>query len=161
MEVVRNGVGVDLGDRAFLGTHATGEVTEVIDREWDIRRHRFAQRLAVVDRLGDGQPLQVCFHPVGNAVQDVGAIGCRGFAPRRFGAMRGVEREFDIGLARTRNRRERFTSDGGDVVEILAANRLDPFTANKIRILLFVREFGGQKLHLSVIHLSAPHMFEW
>jgi hypothetical protein len=90
--------------------------------------------------------LKVRFHPVCDAVQDVGTLGCRGFAPRRFGAMRRVEREFDIGLARTRDRRERFTCDRRDVVEILAASRLDPFTADKIRILLFVREFSGQKL---------------
>ncbi len=52
VEVIRDGVVIDLGERAFLRAHAAGEIAEMIDRERDVGRHRFADRLAVVDRFG-------------------------------------------------------------------------------------------------------------
>ncbi len=54
---------VDLGDRAFLGTDASGEVTEVIDSQGEIGGHSLADRFAVVPCLNGGEHLEVVFHP--------------------------------------------------------------------------------------------------
>jgi hypothetical protein len=49
VEVVGDGVGVDLAERPFLRAHAAGEVAEVVDRQRDVGVQRLADRLAVVD----------------------------------------------------------------------------------------------------------------
>ena len=45
---------VDLAQRAFFGPNAGREITEVIDREWNVGIAGLTDRLAVVDGLGEG-----------------------------------------------------------------------------------------------------------
>ena len=75
VEMIGDGVMVDLADRAFLGTGATGEIAEMVDRQRNIGMGRLADRLAVVDRLGHRDQIQIGFHPVGDLQQDVGPFG--------------------------------------------------------------------------------------
>ena len=74
VEVVGDGVLVELGEPAFLGPDAAGEVAEVIDRQREVGRGGLADRLAVVDRLDEGEGLEVGLDPVGDPVEDVGAV---------------------------------------------------------------------------------------
>ena len=98
MEVVGDGVLVDLGQRAFLGADRAGEIAEVVDCQRDIGVERFADRLAVVPGFGDRDGLEVLLDAVGDLVEDHRPLGGRGLAPRRRGGMRGVQRLLDIGL---------------------------------------------------------------
>ncbi|CAM2147310.1 hypothetical protein PT2222_10131 [Paraburkholderia tropica] len=156
MEVIGDRVVIDFGDAAFLRAHAAREIAKVIGRERNVGGQRFAQRLAVVDGFGHGELVQVLLDAVGDAIEDVGALGRRGLAPGGLGFVRGVERQLDVGFARARNRRERMAGDRRDVVEILAAQRRDPLAADEVAVLLLVRELGRQELHVRVIHLRAP-----
>ena len=70
VEVIGDGVVVDLGQRAFLGADAAGEIAEVIDGERHVGVRRLADRLAVVDGLDGGEDLEVLLHAVGDLVQD-------------------------------------------------------------------------------------------
>ena len=67
VEMVGDGVVVDLGNRAFLGTDAAGEVAEMIDGQRDVGVGRLADRLAVVPGLGEGDQVEILLHPVGDA----------------------------------------------------------------------------------------------
>ena len=58
VEVVGDGVVVDLADRAFLGADAAGEVAEVVDGERQVGGRRLADRLAVVERLDDREHVE-------------------------------------------------------------------------------------------------------
>ena len=82
VEVIGDRVVIDLGDRAFLGAHAAGEIAEVIDGERNVRSHRLADRLAVVERLDHGEQLEIALHLVGDLVEEPGALGRRGACPR-------------------------------------------------------------------------------
>ena len=53
VEVVGDGVVVDLRQRALLAAQDTGEVAEVVDRQRQVGGQRLADRLAVLPRLGD------------------------------------------------------------------------------------------------------------
>ena len=81
VEMVGDGVVVDLRQRAFLGADAAGEVAEVVDGQRHVRRHGLAHRLAVVPGFGHRQHFQILFHPVGDAVETVGPLRRRGAAP--------------------------------------------------------------------------------
>ena len=81
VEVVGHGVVVDLGDRALLGADGAGEVAEVVDGQRQVGVEGLADRLAVVPGLGDREHLEVLLHPVGDLVEDDGALGGGGLAP--------------------------------------------------------------------------------
>ena len=81
VEVVGDGVVVDLGDGAFLGADAAGEVAPVIDGQGNIGGHGFADGLAVVPGFGQGEHFEVVFHALGNLDHEVGAMGGAGVAP--------------------------------------------------------------------------------
>ena len=74
MKVVRHRVVVDLTEAAFLRADAAREIAEVVDGERDVRSEGLANRLAVVDRFRECERLEVCFHPIGDSVEDVGSI---------------------------------------------------------------------------------------
>ena len=96
VEVVGDGVLVDLRQRALLGPDRAGEVAEMVDRQRDVGVQRLADRLAVVPGLGDGDLLEVLLDPVGDLVQNVRALGRPRSCPSRGGVVRGVQGEFDI-----------------------------------------------------------------
>ena len=98
---------VDLGDPALLGADRAGEVAEVVDRQRNVGAERLADRLAVLPALGDREHLQVRLDRVGDRVQDLGALGRRGLAPRLARRVRGVERELDVLRRRARDLAER------------------------------------------------------
>ena len=95
VEVVGDGVVVDLGDAALLGADGAGEVAEVVDGQREVGGQGLADRLAVVPGLGDREHLEVLLDPVGDLVQDVRALGRRRSCPRparRRGRRRGRAR---------------------------------------------------------------------
>ena len=92
VEVVGDGVLVDLRERALLGPDRAREVAEVVDGERDVGGQRLADRLAVLPALGDGELLEVLLHPVGDLVEDVARSATERAAPgarRRRARRRG------------------------------------------------------------------------
>ena len=61
---------INLTDRAFLRTDRSGKVAEVIDCKWDISRHCFPNWLAIFPRFSNRNHFKICFHAIGNLVQD-------------------------------------------------------------------------------------------
>lgn len=112
MEVVGDGVLVDLGDRALLRAKGTGEVAEVVDGERDVRGEGLADGLAVVPGLGDGDLLEVLLDAIGDAEQDQRTLGDGGLAPGRCGGVGGVEGEVDILGGRAGDLAEHLAVDG-------------------------------------------------
>ncbi len=96
MEMIGDGVVIDLADRTFLGADRAGEIAEMVDRERDVGGHRLADRLAVVPRLGKRNLLQVRFDAVGDLVEHLRPFGDRGAPPRVFRSVRGVESGLDV-----------------------------------------------------------------
>ncbi|MCY1200129.1 hypothetical protein D9M72_115550 [compost metagenome] len=154
MEMVGNGVGVDLGDAAFLRTDAAGKVAEVVDRQRQVGGGGFAHRLAVVDALGHGQQLQVGLDAVGDAAQDIGALGGGGVGPRGLGGVGGVQRGVDILLAGARHARERLAGDRRDRLEVLAAGGRHPLAADVVLVLLLVGVADAQLGDFRHVHVS-------
>ena len=97
VEVVGDGVVVDLGEAALLGADRAGEVAEVVDGQRHVGGGGLADRLAVVPGLGPGQQVDVRLHPVGDAVQDQRALGDAGPAPGVLRRVGGVEGGLDVG----------------------------------------------------------------
>src|SRR5699024_1242742 len=75
VEVVGDGVVVDLGQPALLGADGTGEVAEVVDGQRKVGVEAFAHGLAVVPGLGDGEQFEAVLHAVGDPVEDVRPFG--------------------------------------------------------------------------------------
>src|SRR5690606_6564040 len=132
VEVVRDGVLVDLGDRALLRADRAREVAEVVDRERDVGREGLADGLAVLPRLRDGDPLEVLLHAVGDLVEDHGALGRARAAPGAGGAVRGVEGALDVVGVPARDLGERAARDGAGVLEVLPARRRDVLAADPV-----------------------------
>ena len=134
MEVIRDGVVIDLRDRAFLRTDAAGEVAPVIDCKRKIGIHGFADRLAVVPCLGQRQELEVIFHPLCNLVHQDGAVRGAGMTPALAGGMCCVQCPFNVLSIGARNLAECLPGDWRYVLEILAGSGLDPLAANVVAI---------------------------
>ena len=92
VEVVGDGVVVELGEPALLGPDAAREVAEVVDSQRQVRVRGLADRLPVVDRLDEGEGVEVGFDPVGDAVEDVGPVRRRGGVPAEGRGVGRVER---------------------------------------------------------------------
>ena len=151
--MIRDGVFVDIAQRAFLGANATREVAEVIDCQRDIGIERFANRLAVVNGFCVGQQLEIRLDAVRDFQQDVGAVrgGC--LSPGVGGSVRCIESQFDILGARACNLRVHLTGDRCDDVEILILGWGDPLAANEVVVLGFVGDFGAGGTGLCIKHL--------
>ncbi|MCY1175544.1 hypothetical protein D9M73_157870 [compost metagenome] len=102
VQVVGHCVAVDFGRTAFLGAYAASEVAEVVGSQWDVGVEGFANGLAVVPCLGDGQQFEVLFDTVGDFQQDQRARLRRGRAPGVSGGMGGVQGLFNVFGAGTR-----------------------------------------------------------
>ena len=94
--VVSQRILVHLANAAFLSADDACEITEVVDGQWDVCIDCFADALAVVQRFGQSQYLQVLFDPVSNLVQDVGTLGGAGLAPSGRRCMGCIQCGFDI-----------------------------------------------------------------
>ena len=90
MEMISNGVFIDLADAAFLGANGTGKVAKLIDSQRDIRHQSLTYRLTVFVAFGDSDGFEVGFHLVCDFEEQVGAFSDTGFAPSIFGSMRGI-----------------------------------------------------------------------
>ncbi len=134
VEVIGDRVVIDLGDRAFLGAQAAGEVTEVVDGERNVGGHRLADRLAVVERLDHRDQLEIALHAIGDLEQHAGAHGRRGVAPLGTHLVRRIKREFDVFGRRPGDFAERLAGDGRQVGEVLALDGSDPLAADKVVI---------------------------
>ena len=75
VEMIGDGVVIDLADRAFLGADRAGEIAEMVDGQRNVGGHGLADRLAVVPGLGERKLLQIGFDPVGDLVEDLRAFG--------------------------------------------------------------------------------------
>ena len=132
--VVGGGVVVELGQPAFLGADGGGEVAEVVGGERDVGVEGFADRLAVVPGFGDGEHLEVLVDPVGDLVQDRGALGDGGLAPGRCDLVGGVQRQLDVLGGAAGDLAEGLAGDGGDVLEVLALDRGNPLAADPVLV---------------------------
>lgn len=103
MEMIGNRVVVDFADRAFLSADAACEITEMVDRQRNIRIGGFAQRLAIIPGFSPGDEVEIVFDPLGDPEQDVGAFRDARLAPFFAGLVGSIERELDVGCIRTRH----------------------------------------------------------
>ena len=134
MEVVGHGVGVDLADAAFLGAQTACEVAEVVHRQRQVGGETFADRLAVVPGLGNGEHRQVLLQRVGDLEQDVRALGGRRLSPLGRRGMGGVERRVDVLCGSPGDLGERLAVHRRDVLEVLSLDRLDPLAADEVAV---------------------------
>src|SRR6202040_670824 len=139
MEVIRDGVVIDLGQRTLLRPDSPGKIAEMIDGQRQVGGQRLPDGLAVVPRLGQGQRLQVLFDAVGDLVEDVGAFGGGRLAPLRRGGVGRIESLVDVGVVRAGHFAERLSGHGCRILEVLTAHRRDPFTADEVFVAGFVR----------------------
>src|SRR5699024_9946613 len=136
IEVIGDGVVVDLGEPALLGAQGTGEVAEMVGSQGDVRSESFADGLTVVPGVRDGDFLEVLLDTVGDAMQDQGTLGRGDLAPGWRCLVCCVEREFDVcGLA-AGHLTEHLTGDGCDVVHVLTIDWWDPLTADEVLVAL-------------------------
>src|ERR1035437_8284991 len=150
MEVVCRGVIVDLGHPAFLGTDGAGEVTEVVGGQRDVRVQGLPDGLAVVPGLGNGEQLQVLHHPVRDLVQDHGSIRWRGLAPGRGGLVGCVQGKLNVLFGAAGCLGELLAGDGGEVREVLALGRGNPFPADPVLVASFELDLGADLTGLCI-----------
>jgi hypothetical protein len=113
----------------------------VVDDQRHVGMGGLADRLAVVERLDQREQIEIGFQLVGDLVQNARALGDRRLAPGVLGLMGGIERQFDVGRGRTRNRAEFLASDRTRIVEIASLDRRHPLAADEI-----VVSFSDQNL---------------
>ena len=93
MNVISDGVAIDLGGAAFLGAQAPGEIAEVVGGQRDVGVEGFADGLAVVPGFGDRQQFEVLFDAVGDFQQDqragLGGSGAPGIGSGVGSSVRG------------------------------------------------------------------------
>src|SRR5699024_3246939 len=121
-----------LGDAAFLRPDRRGEVAEVVDGQREVRGQGFADALAVVPGLGDGEHLEVGFDAVGDLEQDVRPLRRRGPAPGRCRSPGRVEGGLDILGGGAGDLGEDLTGHGSDVLEVVAVLRRHPLAADEV-----------------------------
>ena len=132
MEVVGNGVVVDLRQRTLLGADRRGEIPEMISCQRNVGGQRLPNRLAVVPDFGERERVFVRVNAIGDLVQDRRPLGRGGFAPPGGGRVRGVECLFDVGLIRARHLAERLAGDRRRVLEIQTLGWGDPLAPDEV-----------------------------
>ncbi len=96
MEMIGNRGVVDFREAAFLREDTASKIAEMVDNERHVGGGRLADRLAVIDRFGEREQVEFALKPVGDLVQEAGALRRRGIAPGLAGGVRGVQRQFDV-----------------------------------------------------------------
>ena len=137
VEVIGDGVVIELRQRAFLGAQNAGEVAEVVDGQGDIGSQGLPHRLAVVPGLDDGDRLEVLLHAVGDLEQDVATIAGGHTSPRGCRGVRGVEGKFDVLGSASGDLAERLAVHGGHVLEVLALDGGDTRATDPVVITRF------------------------
>ena len=148
MEVIGDGVAVNLRKRAFLGADASGKVAPVVDGQGQVSRSGFANGFAVVPGLGQCEHVEVVFHALGDLVHDDGALRWTCVPPTLSCGVRCIKGKFDVLRCGPGNFAKRSSSDGCGVFKVLARRGLDPLSANVVAI-------TGAEAHmfLSLIHI--------
>ncbi|MCY1409593.1 hypothetical protein D9M71_249460 [compost metagenome] len=152
VDVVGDGVFVDLGGAAFLGADATGEVAEVVGGQRDIGVQRLADRLAVVPGFGDGEQFQVLLDAVGDLQQDVRAILHRGAAPCVGSGMGGIQGLVDVLGAGAGEFSDRLAVHRRGIGEVLAFHRRDEFAADVVAVARLEGNEGAFGTGVGVTH---------
>ena len=136
VEMIGDGVVVDLAERAFLRADRAREIAEMVDREREVGGRRLADRLAVVPGFGERQRSRLASMRSAILLRIMRPLGRAGAAPGVLGGVRGVERGLDVGRVRARDLANRLAGDRRDVVEILAGVRRAPFAADVVVVAL-------------------------
>jgi hypothetical protein len=118
MEVIGDGLLVDLRDPLLLGPRRAGEVAQVVDDQRGVGGERLAHRLAVVVALRDGRHLQVVLDRVGHRQEDLLPLSGRALRPARLRRVGGVEGELDVLGGRVGDRAERLTGNRAEVLPV-------------------------------------------
>ena len=134
---------VDLGKAAFLAANGAGEVAEMVDRERQVGRGGLADRLAIIPGLGQRQKIEILLHAVGDLVENDRAFGDAGASPGILGGVRGVERDFNVLLVRTRDLAKQLAVHRREILEILAGARFDPFASDEVAVALLEGNLRG------------------
>ena len=106
----------------------------MVDAERQVGGCRLADRLAVVERLDQGEKVEILLHAIGDPEQDVGALRGRGPAPGVLGGVSRVERQFYVSRGRARDRAQPLAGDRARIVEIAPLDRGDLLAADEIVI---------------------------
>src|ERR1700722_378774 len=134
LEMICNGVVVNLAQCSFFGADAAGEVAEVIDGKRNISGASFANRFAVVQSFGEGEKLQIFFHLVGDLQQHGGANRGCGAAPKILNRMGCVECFLDIFRRRLCNFAYRRAVNRAVIGKIPAVHRCQPSATDEVFI---------------------------
>ncbi|MNK30870.1 hypothetical protein D3C87_492930 [compost metagenome] len=156
MEVIGDRVIVDFADRAFLCTDAAREITEMVDRQRNIRIGRLAQRLAVIPGFGPRDEIEIVLDTLGDPEQDVGAFRYAGLAPFVAGLVCCVERELDVRGIRAGNFADLVARDRRKIIHVAAGFRLHPFAADVIAIFQLEGRFARFLLNLNIHDFILP-----
>ena len=143
--MIGDGVVVDLGQAAFLGSDGPCEIAEMVDRKWQVRRGGLADRLAVIPGLGQRKKTKILLHAVRDLVENNRAFRNAGASPPALGSMRGVERCFNVLLVRARDLAKQLTVHRRKILEVLAGARLGPFAADEVSVTLREGSFRGAR----------------
>jgi hypothetical protein len=156
VEMVGDGVTVNLADAALLGADATREIAEMVNDQRDVRVQRLPHGLAVVPGLGDRQHLQIGLDAVGNLEKDVGTGRDRSGPPGVLGPMGRIEGQFDVLRGGAGNPTKRLAVDRGDVIEIGTADRRHPLTADEVVVTRAEVDDGACRVRGCVSHWNCP-----
>jgi hypothetical protein len=132
LEVVGHGVVVQLRDVPLLRPQAAREIAEVVHRQRQVGGPGLADRLPVVERLEEGERLEVGFHPVGDAIEDVGPVGGRRSVPADRRRMGRVERLVHVLVGAAGDLAQRLAGDRRQVDEVLTARRRDELAGDPV-----------------------------
>lgn len=153
LEVVADGVLVQLGGGALLGADAAGEVAEVIHHQGQVGGQGLAHRLAVLPGLGDGEHFNVLFDAIGDAQQQVAALGDAGLAPAGERLVGRVQGELDVGGVGAGHLAEHPAIHRRDVLEIAAGARRHPVATDEVVITGFEADQGTCLTGSGINHL--------
>ena len=133
VEVVGDGVVVDLGERAFLGADAAGEIAEVVDRERQVgepssrgsacrcRASRPSPASRRFSSMRSAILLRIAARSAGEVLPQASLAAC---AASSASSMSSAVRAGDLA--------QRLAGDRRQVVEILPAHRRHPFAADEV-----------------------------
>jgi hypothetical protein len=158
VKMIGDGVVIDLRQRTFLRPEARREIAEMVGSERNVGGARLADRLAVVDGLDRGQQLQILVDPVGDLIEDCGALGGRRGGPFVLGRVRGIERKLDIGGLRAGDLADWASGDWADIVEIPALRGGHPLATDIVVVSGPERDASLKGFNDLVQHGRLPRM---
>ena len=127
---------IDLAEAALLAAYGAGEITEVVDRQWQVGGACLADRLAIVPGLGNCQPFEIGLHAVSDAIEDEGALGGAGAPPSVLRGVRRIKRGLDVLRIGARDLADRLTGHRRGVFEIFARLWRNPLAADEVIVAL-------------------------